>query len=96
MWLLIDDVRDLNCEMIARTPEAAKHALTCDSWECVCFDHNLGCDEFGYDIMKWMLEQSIFPPRIQLVTSNPVGRENMKMLLSSHGYVTKDGVNFNL
>ena len=57
---------------------------------------DLGREEFGYDVMKWMLEQSIFPPRIQLVTSNPVGRENIKMLLSSYGYATKDGVNFNL
>ena len=28
MWLLIDDVRDLNADAIARTPEAGKRLLS--------------------------------------------------------------------
>jgi hypothetical protein len=94
MWLLIDDIRNLNCEAIARTPEAAKELLKCNCWECVCFDHDLGCAETGHDIMKWMFGMKIYPPQIQLVTSNPVGRDNMIGELESHGYKSSDYINW--
>jgi hypothetical protein len=94
MWLLIDGTRDLNCEAIARTPEAAKALLHCNCWECVCFDHDLGTGESGYDVMKWMFEMKIYPPKIQLVTSNVVGRENMAGLLIEQYYVSVDRINW--
>lgn len=94
LWLLIDDERDLYCQAIARTPEVAKHLLRCNCWECVCFDHDLGCNETGYDIMMWMFNSNIYPPKIQLVTSNPVGRKNMGDLLKSKEYNSIDGINW--
>ncbi len=90
MWLLIDDKRDLNCEVIARTPKAAKQLLAVGGWSCVCFDHDLGEDESGYDILKWALAGGFVPDKVQLVTSNPVGRQNMKNVLLDNGYITKD------
>lgn len=94
MWLLIDDIRDLNTDAIARTPEVARELLKCNCWECVCFDHDLGTKESGYDIMKWMFEMRIYPPKIQLVTSNPVGRDNMKFLLKDNNYESIDKINW--
>lgn len=96
MWLLIDDMRNLNCDAIARNSKAAKQLLTLDCWECVCFDHDLGEGYSGYDVMKWMFENNIRPKNIQIVTSNPVGRENMNAILRSEHYTSKDGFNWEL
>ena len=86
MWLLIDDKRDLNCEVIARTAEAAKKLLSLNCWEVVCFDHDLGEKTNGYDILKWAIKEGCLPDKVQLVTSNPVGRERMTKVLSDNGY----------
>lgn len=95
MWLLIDDVRDLNCDAIARTAEVGKKLLTVGGWECVCFDHDLGQPETGYDVLCWALENNLLPSKVQLVTSNPVGRENMRRALENNGYIAEpDGVTF--
>jgi len=94
MWLLIDDVRDLNTEAIARTPEAGKKLLAIGGWECLCLDHDLAAKESGYDILMWALEFGHLPSKVQLVTSNPVGRLNMRAALEATGYVTCDGSNF--
>jgi hypothetical protein len=97
MWLLIDDIRDLNCDVIARTAKAGLKLLEQGGWSTVCFDHDLGEDEAtGYEVMAhafladWMKEVK----HVQLVTSNPVGRTNMANLLKDEGYSSKDGINF--
>ncbi len=94
MWLLIDDERNLNTEAVARTAEAGKKLLTLGGWSVVCFDHDLGCEESGYDVIVWALERGLLPLHVQIVTANPVGRKNMASALVSYGYVTKDGSNF--
>jgi len=94
MWLLIDDERNLNTEVVARTAEAGRKLLAAGGWECVCFDHDLGSKESGYDVLIWGLEHGYIPRRVQLVTSNPVGRQNMRAALEAAGYVTRDGSNF--
>lgn len=96
MWLLIDDIRDLQCDLIARTPTLGKRALAYFSGdiECLCLDHDLGAPESGYDVLKWAIEHDLLPSHVQLVTSNPVGRENMKAALINAGYTSSDGINF--
>ena len=96
MWLLVDDQRDLGCEVIARTPDIAKKILfsQISEFDCVCFDHDLGCIETGYDVLKYPLELDLLPNRVQLVTSNLVGRENMGKLLNDYMYVSKDRINY--
>lgn len=95
MWLLIDDVRDLKCDVIARTAEAGKKLLAVGGWECVCFDHDLGEKETGYDVLCWALENNLLPSKVQLVTSNPVGRENMRRALECGRYIAEaNGVIF--
>lgn len=94
MWLLIDDERNLNTEAVARTAEAGRKLLAASGWECVCFDHDLGGTESGYDVLNWGLERGLIPGRVQLVTANPVGRKNMRAALEAAGYSTRDGSNF--
>ena len=96
MWLLIDDMRDLNCDIIARNAKVGKEALI--NWagriECLCLDHDLGEETSGYDIAKWAIDEEIMPNRVQLVTSNPVGRDNIANLLINNGYKELDYANF--
>ena len=94
MILLIDDTRDLGCDVIARTPAAAKKCLSSSEWNEVYFDHDLGYGENGYDVMKWMFENEIYPNKISIVTSNPGGRKNMEDLLNDNGYVKENGIGF--
>ena len=97
MWLLIDDERNLNTEVVARTVEAARVVLQTDiQWERICFDHDLGSEMSGYDVLNWALSTNNLRTRkVQLVTSNPVGRQNMMNLLEDNGYThTYGGVNF--
>lgn len=94
MWLLIDDERNLNTEAIARTAQAGRKLLAAGGWDCVCFDHDLGETESGYDVLSWALKAKLLPSRVQLVTSNPVGRQNMRAALEAAGYSSRDGINF--
>lgn len=94
MWLLIDDERNLKTEAVARTAEAGRKLLAAGGWECVCFDHDLGGSESGYDVLVWGLERGYIPSRVQLVTANPVGRRNMRAALEAAGYVAQNSSNF--
>lgn len=93
MWLLVDDTRDLNCDVIARTPEAARSILTFMGFKltCVVLDHDLGTKETGLDVLRYGIESETLPNRVQLCTSNPVGRQNMAAELKAAGYTSTDG-----
>lgn len=87
--LLIDDIRDLQCDLIARTPETGIQCLQLfkGAIACAYFDHDLGEDvASGLDVMKAAFDLGIMPDRVQLVTSNPVGRYNMGLLLLDNGF----------
>lgn len=96
MWLLIDDVREMDVEAIARTPSAGKKLLAAGGWDCLCLDHDLGCEETGHDILKWAFEHQNVPSKVILVTANPVGREAMQKVLEEKGYKTKNGTEFSI
>ena len=103
MWLLIDDTRDLSCEVIARTSQAAKLVLPAYLWEGVCLDHDLGSmsDQDGYQLLVWMLESfygeyGYEVPRIVLVSSNPPGRDRQRAALLRYGYEQGLGFDFRL
>lgn len=97
MWLLIDDFRSLGCDVTCRTSQEGKNALVSykGNIECLCLDHDLGPgQESGYDVAKWALENGLMPNHVQIVSSNPVGRQNIAFVLTSYGYTTTDGTNF--
>lgn len=95
MWLLIDDIRDLNTDVIARTPEAGMKLLALGGWDCLCLDHDLATEKTGYDVLVWAIECGFLPKMVQLVTSNPVGRQNMTAALENAGFrKLADGVTF--
>lgn len=97
MWIIIDDKRDLNCDIIARNAKAGKEVLRrfVGQIECLCLDHDMGERELtGYDVAKWAIDEGFLPNKVQLVTSNPVGRENIANLLIANDYKRLDYSNF--
>ena len=93
MDLLIDDERRC-CECIARTYDAGITVLGEIAIECLYIDFDLGEKKTGLDVLQWAYLHDVLPLRIQLVTMNPPGREQMGACLRECGYVSDDGVNF--
>lgn len=95
-WLIIDDIRTLNCDIVARTAREGIKLMEEHFYEveCLCLDHDLGEALNGYDVLRELFLLEIVPDKVQLVTSNPVGRQNMEKVLLREGYSTKDGRNF--
>lgn len=52
----------------------------------ISLDHDLGEEKTGYDICKFIIENEIPLLGVILHTMNPVGRQNMKHLLTHYGY----------
>lgn len=52
-------------------------------------DHDLGEKETGYDFAKWFVEWNYdkqYAMEFYLLTANPVGRGNIRQLLTHYGY----------
>lgn len=96
MWLLIDDKRDLGCDIIARNADAGRILLEELVYQIstLCLDHDLGGGETGYDVCKWACEHGFMPKHVQIITCNPVGRKNIAACLEAHGYSSKDNSNY--
>ena len=94
MWLLIDDLRDLNTDAIARTPEAGQRLLASGPWACLCLDHDLGAEQTGLDVLHWAIGHDCLPQRVQLVTTNLTARSLMAAALHTAGYTSTDELNF--
>lgn len=91
MDLLVDDVRDLNCSCIARTFQAAFFLLNNCQFDEMYLDFDLGGQETGLDVLKHCY---YLPTKIQIVTMNPVGRQQITEWLLDNGYTKKDAINF--
>lgn len=85
--LLIDDMREIDADVIARTFEAGIHALKeLGPFSKMYLDHDLGDDimaNTGYGIMNFLeANPQYLPKEIVLVTSNPVGRRQMEVVIN--------------
>ena len=89
--LLIDDFREFDVDHIAKNARDGKKALLAFPVTHLYMDHDLGdVDEpTGYDVLVWALERNAVPANVMMVTSNPVGRDNMAAALESAGYEKK-------
>jgi DNA-binding NarL/FixJ family response regulator len=91
--LLIDDVRsiefiqktyNIKVTEVARTYQEGIDKLQSGNWDILCLDHDLGEKKSGYDIMNYLeTYQEYLPKKIVLVTSNPVGRGRMQMVIDN-------------
>lgn len=91
--LLIDDFRTFDMDHTARTAQEGRQALLSFPVTHLYMDHDLGdeSEPTGYDVLVWALERECCPKHVQMVTSNPVGRDKMGAALENAGY-TKIGV----
>jgi hypothetical protein len=96
MFLLIDDLRNINVDFIARNAEAGRESLSRLNGLLthVVFDHDLGEEESGYDVLVWGLSRGLIPQHVQLITDNPVGRDNMIAALVHDGYTSKNRLEY--
>ncbi|WP_412471359.1 cyclic-phosphate processing receiver domain-containing protein [Halobacteriovorax sp. RT-1-4] len=89
--LLIDDIRTIPATYTARTYQDGIRKLSTESWDLLLLDHDLGCFDdttgrelTGYDIVCWLEKNpNHLPKTTKLVTSNPVGRDRMNLVLKS-------------
>ncbi|CAN5465015.1 hypothetical protein BH10BAC1_BH10BAC1_11570 [soil metagenome] len=55
--------------------------------DAICFDHDLGEDESGFDCAKWLVEycmdNSLKLPKYKIQSANPVGKDNIDGLFKS-------------
>lgn len=56
-------------------------------FEWVSFDHDLGEGKDGYDVVKWIAEENIWPSirNIAVHTHNPVGAKNICGVVNRYG-----------
>lgn len=84
--LLIDDVRNIEATKIARTFDEGISALKEEVWDILYLDHDLAEEDpkkTGYGIMCFLEENKQYLPKeIILVTSNPVGRKQMEVIIN--------------
>lgn len=93
-WVMVDDERNYKVDVICRNVAQAEQYFANSEKLCPCthllMDHDLGfCQEKnGVGVLKFILEQCDRRPKfVYLITANPVGRDNMAMLLLDHAYV---------
>jgi hypothetical protein len=97
LHLLIDDLRSVGEDMVARTPEDGKAMLSEFPVTHLYIDHDLGLDpegneyENGYKVVCWAIENDCLPQYVQIVSSNPVGRQNIEAALQNAGYIRERG-----
>ncbi len=99
MWILIDDKRDFNCDIICRTGVIGLLILEAmvGKIETLCIDHDLGdADNInGLDVIRTAIKMKLLPSHVQIVSANPVGVQNITVELLKAGFnIDATGRNF--
>ena len=86
MNVYLDDIREPPANFIlVRTVEECKDILKNNKVNILSLDHDMGDDQpTGYDLIKWMIENNIYPGVITVHSLNPVGKKNMTQLLKKN------------
>lgn len=94
-YLFIDDIRNpfdyINSQhgdyvIEAKNYREAIEALKDYTIDYVYFDHDLGVDKTGYDVAKYIVEYQIKIKGFKIHSANPVGRFNIRQLMTRYGY----------
>ncbi len=81
MKLYVDDLRpepDDGDFIVSRDYADAIWQLSIHDFEYVSLDYHLGYGESGLDILVWMRNNRRVPPKINIHSSHPWGRRQMK------------------
>jgi len=100
MRVLVDDIRDPHQYGVDRTFRTAKSFLASEELSMIdvlFLDHDLGVGKTGYDVIVELVEQrQIYPSTVEIVSSNPVGIENIGRCLEHNGYYRLNNRTFSL
>ena len=91
MHVLIDDVKNLDADIIARNYRAGQIVLQMKIATHLYLDFDLGELKTGYTLLQFGFSYDLIPDFVQLVTHNPPGRKQMAGLLIEKGYSSRDG-----
>lgn len=92
MKLLVDDTRGFeDVDMIVRDPLLAKEVITVfgDTITHLYLDNDMGATIEGWELLNWILRNSVPIPNVQLVTSNSSAAGRMELALENYGYIKK-------
>jgi len=86
MNVYLDDVRNApEGFVLVKTVEECKELLLNNKVNILSLDHDLGNDQpTGYDLVKWTIENKVYPNVITVHSLNPVGKKNMTQLLKKN------------
>ncbi len=86
MYLYLDDIRtpsqpDLH---VVRTYKECIHMIKNNKVEFLSLDHDLGGKKTGYDVAKFLVQERIEIPHINIHSANPVGKRNIQQLIERY------------
>jgi hypothetical protein len=93
--LLIDDLRRMEVDCTVRTFDQGMKMLELGGWGTLYIDHDLGENEDnlnGYALINYLIDldmaagENRTADKIVIVSSNPVGRENIERALLHSGW----------
>lgn len=92
MKIYLDDLRTPldNSWFIIRSHHDFIHKISTsfNQIECISFDHDLGEEKTGFDCAKYLVEycinNNVIPPQTYVHSANPVGRENIILLINNY------------
>ena len=89
-YIYIDDLREpliSEAEWVKTYNETVSvlRSIPKDCCLMVDFDHDLGSDRTGYDIALWLVENE-YTGMFRVHSMNPVGRNNIRSLLTHYGW----------
>lgn len=87
--VLVDDLREIKADIVLRDYQSAIDRLSKMKGLVseLYMDHDLGEDKTGYDVIRYLTENDqLDADRIIIVSSNPVGRDNIGFELVRYGY----------
>lgn len=81
--LLIDDLRNVDVDIIARTVDGGKFVLEADKVTHLYLDNDLGLDQpmEGIDILNWARDNDHVPSNVFIISANPVAKKRMEDVL---------------
>ena len=87
-WLIFSPIgRDVEVIWLKSYNEFIEYIEQNGMPDGICFDHDLGEENTGYDCAKWLVEycmdNGLSIPKWNVQSSNPVGKENINSLLNN-------------
>lgn len=91
MYLYLDDIRSPKYRnfYVTQCYQDCIDMIKNNKIEYLSLDHDLGEEKTGYDVAKFLVQEGIKIPVINIHSANPVGRDNIVQLINRYFPNTK-------